>query len=661
MSCDCDRPSKQQLNLSRRTLLQAAGSSAVALASSSEMLAAIAQPGKIVAADQRFPHFPSKPVPYFNVRMQDTLWAPRQKIVREVTIPWATRHWDESGGLNAYKAQPATYKARTQPGDMEAIKFIEAMAAVVGLERDPAIEGLVDAWAKVLIDGQGPDGYLQSAYRATIAKPPTRWQAFTLSHESYLIGHYLESAIGYRESTGSTALYDSALRAIDNMTAALLDSGRPYISGHPEIEHAMMRLYEYTGNTKYLRMSAWFIAQRGNHKGRKTAGKWSQDHAPIQDQRTIEGHAVCAGFLFNGVTEYVGATGHAGYKEAVIAIWKDLVEHKLYLQGAGGNTSSKFEGYLPEPYNIEPTDTYGESCATFANFQWAHSLSRMTGDASYLDVAERMLYNAFYSSLSLQGDRYFYRNVSQIDDPVMRYDWHPVPCCPPNIVKLVAKIGGFLYSTDKQGIFVKHYGASQANIPFGKGVKLIQRGNYPWSEEISIQVEPKAPIDFTLRLRVPAWTQSHSVAVNGKAVQGEIDKGWLAIRRQWKAGDVVELSLPMTIQRVRLPPQFKQYEKLAALQRGPIVYCIEEQDSPAPVAWLYYPQSAKFTAEFRPNLLGGVTVLKGSLPQYTDMYAPAETPVPVMFVPYGLWNNRKPGVMRIWLPSEKPEWEGLFT
>ena len=650
----------QSLDISRRTLLQAAGASIAALALPRDLLAAFAQPGTIVEADKRFPYFQSTPVPYFNVKMQDAFWAPRQKTVRDITVPWATRHWDEAGGLEAYKAQPATYKARTQPGDMEAVKFIEAMAAVVGLERDPAIEGLVDAWARVLIDGQGPDGYLQSGFGLTISHPPKPWQAFPWSHESYIIGHYLESAIAYRESTGSTALYDSAVRAIDNMAATLLDSNHPYISGHPEIEHALMRLYDVTGNTKYLRLSAWLIAQRGNHKGRTDAGKANQDHLPVKEQRTIEGHAVCAAFLFNGVTEYVGAIGDPDYREAVLSVWNDLVEHKTYLHGATGNTSSGFEGYLSSPYDISPSDTYGESCAAFGNFQWAHSLFRLTGDASYIDAAERMLYNVFYASLSLEGNRYFYRNVSEMDDPVLRYDWHPVPCCPPNIVKLFCKVGGFFYSTDNDGIFVKHYGASEANIPFHNGVKLIQRGLYPWNGDITLHVEPKAPAEFTLRLRIPVWAKSHSVFVNGKAISGGVQKGWVAIRRRWEAGDIVELNLPMIVERITLPPQFKQYQNLAALQRGPIVYCLEEQDSSAPLAWLYFPEDAKLTAEHRSDLLGGVTVLNGTLPQFTVMYA-AEAPVPVMFVPYGVWNNRMPGAMRIWLPVKKGSVQEIFT
>ena len=642
----------QALDVSRRRFLKAATAAGLAMNVKLGELFAAGKGDEAIATADRFPHFRSEPVSYFHVRMKDRFWAPRQETVRDVTLPWATSHWDAAGGLDAYRADPSVYRARLKPGDMEAIKFIEAMAAVVGLQRDAAVEGLIETWARFLIDLQGADGYLQAGFGVTLSHPPERWAAFSISHETYLIGHYLEAAIACRESTGGTALYDSAIRAIDNMADALLDSGRPYISGVPEIEQALMRLFGATGRPEYLRLCGWFIAQRGNHVSRASGGKPIQDHLPVQNQRTIEGHAVCAAYLFNGVTEYVGATGDEAYREAVLSIWDDLAEHKMYLHGASGNVSSNFEGYLPEPYNISPYDTYGESCAIFGNFQWAHSLFRLTGEARYLDFAERMLYNAFYASLSLQGDSYFYRNVSQTFDPKLRYDWHPVPCCPPNIVKLLCKIGGFFYSMDRDGIFVKHYGASEADIPFGKGVKLIQQGDYPWDGDISLQVEPSRPARFALRLRIPAWTKAHSVTVNGQVVQGDVRNGWLTIYRYWRTGDRIELSLPMRIERVTMPPRFKGYENLAALRRGPIVYCVEQKDSPAPIGQLYFPPDAKFTAEHRPDLLGGVTVLKGKLPQATTMYV-SESPVPVMFIPYGVWNNRKPGAMSIWL-STKP-------
>jgi uncharacterized protein len=262
-----------------------------------------------------------------------------------------------------------------------------------------------------------------------------------------------------------------------------------------------------------------------------------------------------------------------------------------------------------------------------------------------------MLYNAFYASLSLRGDRYFYRNVAQKDEPVERYEWNRIPCCPPNIVKLFAKVGGFFYSTDSKGIFVKHYGGNQADVPFADGVKLTQATHFPWEGKISLEVNTAAATNFRIRLRIPEWAKSYAAQVNGGPVTNQPDLGWLTIERVWKSGDRIDIEFPMSIERVTMPPRFKDYENLVALQRGPIVYCIEQQDSPVPLASLCLPEDALLEPQYEPELLGGVTVIKGTLPKTLEDVS--ITQYPVTFIPYGVWNNRGPDLMRIWLQSEQ--------
>lgn len=619
-----------------------------------------------VEAEQRFPYFQSTPVSYRNVKMQDTFWAPRQRVTREVTIPWITKARDSAGGLEAFKLHSGGYVAGGKVVNMEAIKLIEAMATVVGLQPDSDIEGLISAWVKPVFLAQGADGYLQENFPPGLDHPALRWQAVWWSHEAYTTGHYIESAIAYREATGNEVMYESAVRAADNMVTELLGSDRAYTSGHPEIEQALMRLYGQTGQTKYLQLCGWFLNQRGHHKGRQSFGRMRQDDIPVNEQRTIEGHAVMAGFLYNGVTHYVGATGDTAYREAVLSVWDDFANRKMYLHGAGGNLSSRVEGYRKNPYCILPDDTYGESCSVFANFQWAHSLSRLTGDAQYINVAERMLYNAFYASLSLKGDACFYRNVSQVDEPTPRSPELAGSCCPPNIVKLFNKVGEFFYSTDAGGIYVNHYGAASADIPWNDGVQLTQRTEYPWDGKITLLVEPKSPRVFALRLRAPDWAKSYTLSVNGKPLKATPKSGWLVVQRLWKTGDEVNLNLRMDIERVTMPPQFKEYENRAALRRGPIVYCLEQQDvemdptveSNAAIgpfrglATLYIPDDAKFEAQHRAELLGGVTVLQGEICQL-NLENDSERRLRVTFIPYGVWNNRTPGAMRIWLGARK--------
>jgi hypothetical protein len=432
------------------------------------------------------------------------------------------------------------------------------------------------------------------------------------SHEDYVLGHYLEAGIGYLESTGNRTLYDSALQAVDNMTSVFLGNSRAYAPGHEEIEQALTRLYGMTGDPKYLNLCGWLIAQRGCHEGRPNYGLYSQDQIPVKDQRTIEGHAVRAAFLFNGVTEYVGATGNPDYRQAVLAVWNDFEKRKMYVHGAGGTFSGNNEGYTTKPYYIPPNECYGETCSVFGNFQWAHNLFRLTGEARYLDTAERMLYNAFYASLALSGDRFFYENPAEVRHPTPRGEWHGCPCCPPNIVKLLAKVGFFFYSTDKDGIYVKQYGASSADIPFAKGVKLTQRTGYPWNGEITIQVDPAEVCRFALRLRLPAWAKSHSLVVNGKSLSCSPERGWLTVTRDWKAGDVVKFSLPMEIERVSMSEAFNEYKGLVACSAARSFTALKGRMSPRRCARSTFPLMPASRPSIARNFWAGSLYCRGT-------------------------------------------------
>jgi uncharacterized protein len=633
--------------------------------------------------DRLFPHFRAQPISYLHVRMEDGFWVPRQKATRETTVPWVTHAHDRSGGVEAFRRLRGDYVAKTTLGEVEHVKFIEAMASVLGVQYDDDIAGLVDAWSSQLVRAQSDDGYLGERFPPSFVRLARRWEPIWWSHEDYFVGHYIEAAIGYQEATGSQVLLDSARRAADNMAEELLGGDRPYAPGHAEIEQALMRLYGVTGEETYLRLCGWLIDQRGRHEGRPSFGRYGQDHLPVREQRTIEGHAVRAAFLFNGVTEYVGATGDRGLREAVLAVWDDMVDHKMWLHGASGNLSATNEGYRSDPCHIRPDDCYGESCAAYANFRWAHSLFALTAEARYLNVAERILYNAFAASLSLDGDRTFYTNVAQTglpataqgallvrsDEPrqTMRSPELAASCCPPNIVKLINTIGGFFYSIDEAGIYVKHYGANEADLPWGAGLKLTQRTNYPWDETISLLVEAARPETFALRLRVPEWAKDHRLSIDGRPLNLAPHDGWLTVAREWQSNEVV-LTLVMETERITMPPHFSGYENRAALQRGPIVYCLEEQDlehsgseteSGPLLASLYIPPDYKFDATYECEFLGGVTVLRGPLVKVG--FSDTGKPVRAMFIPYGVWGNRKPSEMRIWLGAhDAPPLDFLF-
>jgi DUF1680 family protein len=645
-------------------------------------------------AAELFPHFRAYPVSYLQVRLEDSFWTPRQATVRETTVPWVTAAHDAAGGLVGFRSDLGQYVAETTPGDVEHIKFIEAMATVLGVKSEPDVEGLIDSWAKPLMEGQGSDGYLAEGFPVGLTRPPHRWEVAkgVASLEDYAIGHYIEAAIAYREATGKDELYGSALRAAQNLVSSLLNGSCSYVSAHPEIEKALLRLYGTTGDYAYVELCGWFLDQRGHHEERSSYGRRCQDRIPLIEHRAIEGHAVCAAYLYDAVTQYIGATDDSRYRTAVLAVWDDLSQHKTYLHGASGNGSARNEGYLPEPKMILPDDCYGESCAAIGNFQWSHSLFLLTGEARFLDYAEKILYNAFPASLSLEGDRSFYTNVAQTGAPAnadgavtltagrrtspVRHADLATSCCPPNVVKLMNTVGGYLYATDDSGIYVNYYATSSASIELNEQIEIRQRTNFPWDGQVELIVTPTAASSpMTLRLRIPSWAGEPSVVVNGDPFPAAVTDGWLAIPKQWRRGDTVQLSLPMEAVRVTLPRDFKGYENRAALVRGPIVYCLEAidlqnegvgrifeevklaRDPGAPpsaaesvFSSIYIPEDVAWSAEHRPEFLGGVTVLNGSLRQLDSVGN--EASVDATFIPYCVWGNREPTEMRIWLGAK---------
>lgn len=337
-----------------------------------------------------------------------------------------------------------------------------------------------------------------------------------------------------------------------------------------------------------------------------------------------------------------------------------MVDHKSFLHGATGSLAANNEGYLTQPDVLPRDDCYGESCSVYANFEWAHEMFRLSGESSYLDHAERMLFNAFSASLSLEGDTYYYENPAEQVRPTIRSDWHPVPCCPPNILKLVARVGGYFYAVTGDDVWIKHYGASTATLP--NGTTMTQHGSYPWEGHITLLIDSPAVSRFRVQLRVPAWAAECSVRVNGASVTASPHNGWITLEREWNAGDRIDLELPMEIRTVTMPDDVDGYQGMVAIERGPIVYCLEDQDLHPTLELAILPENATFAAEHRPDFLGGVTVIhttmrrRDGLMYRTDPTKsdPAVTTGgPAMLVPYAVWANRKPGAMRIWHPTRE--------
>ena len=387
--------------------------------------------------------------------------------------------------------------------------------------------------------------------------------------------------------------------------------------------------------------------------------EYNQSHKPVREQDKVVGHAVRAMYLFSGMADIATEYGDDTLRVALDRLWNDLTTKNLYITGGIG-PSAHNEGFTSD-YDLPNETAYAETCASVGLVFWAHRMTLLEGDGRYADVMEQALYNNSLSGLSLDGERFFYDNPLFSRGNHHRWIWHRCPCCPPNIARLVASLGSYVYSTAPGELAVHLYVQSNAQLTVdGTKVKIVQTTNYPWEGAVAFTVEPETPAEFTLRLRIPGWCRSAELAVNGQAldVKAVADRGYPAIRRRWQRGDRVTLALAMPVERIYAHPDVHADQGRVALKRGPIVYCVEAIDTPMPPRLLSLPRDAAITSSFEPDLLGGVATLNGTAlatrsaddSLYRTAPWPAER-VPFKAVPYPVWDHRDPGEMVVWLPE----------
>ncbi len=513
-------------------------------------------------------------------------------------------------------------------------------------------------------------------------------------HELYCAGHLIEAGVAYAEATGKTTLLGVARRLADDV-ARVFGPGRRYeVPGHQEIELALVRLFQVTGERRYLDLAKFFLDERGYAHGatrrvptpeelaredtvdpRDPRSVWStrryrQDHLPVVRQEEAVGHAVRAGYMYAAMTDIAGAAGDPDYRAAVRRMWEDVAGRKLYLTGGVGTAERGDEGFGTR-YVLPNEHAYAETCATVANILWNHRLNLLEGDAKYADVLELALYNAFLSGVSLSGDRFSYENPLASRTGAQREAWSDPACCPTNVVRVMPQIGGLVYARDESGFYVNLFVASTATLPWKGGrVRLTQLTTYPWSGRITLLVESDGATDFALNIRIPTWTADAPVrtdlyrfaplpvdarpvvrlAINGVPILPlEVKNGYARIRRAWRTGDRLEVDLPMPIRRVHAHPSVTADHGMVALMRGPIVYCLEGADNPFDLTGFSLPTGTVVSSLDRGDLLGGVTVLGG------EGRTAQGTRVAFQAVPYYAWANRRPGAMAVWVRDTGPE------
>jgi DUF1680 family protein len=596
-------------------------------------------------------------VPFQDVHITDGFWASRIETNRTVTIEANLHQCAISGRIKNFavagKLEPGKHQGELY-NDSDLYKVLEGIAYTLSSRRDPDLEQRTDAIIDQIAAAQQPDGYLNTYW--TLVKPQERWRNIQYGHELYCAGHLIEAAVAYHQATGKRKLLDVAIKFADHIDQVFGPDKRWEACGHEEIELALVKLYRATGNERYLKLAQFFLDARGRADKRRLFGDYAQDNKPVREQTEVEGHAVRAMYLYSGMADVAAITGDQGLLTAIEKIWHDVAERKMYITGGIGPSASN-EGFTV-PYDLPNDSAYAETCAAIGMALWNHRMFLMTSDGKYADVLEREVYNGLLSGVSLGGDRFFYVNPLGSKGKHHRVPWFDCSCCPTNVVRYIPGMGERIYAHRGDGLWTVLYMGSSATLALDGGkVKLTQETEYPWKETVAIRVDPEKPLAFDLHLRIPGWCRaSPSVRVNGEKQKGTIDKGYLRIGRTWQAGDVVRLELPMPVERVHADPRVKADVGRVALQRGPVVYCLEGVDNGGHVRNLCLPPKEELSATFERDFLRGVVVVHGAALSVTRDKDDKLATQPVRFqaVPYSTWDNRQPGAMVVWLP-ETPE------
>ena len=621
------------------------------------------------SAAKQSPTAPIQEVSFTQVHLNDGFWSPRIEINRTVSIPSAFHECEVNGRFDNFAIAAGLIKGEHRGDfsfdDTDPYKVIEGASYSLAVHYDAKLDHYLDSVINIIAQAQEPDGYLTTCVTNKCTRlsgwwGTRKWEKIN-SHELYNSGHLIESAVAHYRATGKKTFLNVAIKNADLVCKTFGPNEgqihRP--GGHPIIEMALCKLYKVTGNKKYLEGAKYFVDETGRCTDGHRPSEYSQDHMPILQQEEIVGHAVRAGYLYSGVADVAALTGDKAYQEALERIWENMSSKKLFITGGIGSRPQG-EGFGPN-YELNNHTAYCETCAAIANVYWNYRMFLATGESKYIDVCERALYNNVLSGVSLSGDKFFYDNPLESDGEHERQKWFGCACCPGNITRFVASVPGYIYARQGKDIFVNLYAQGKAKIG---NVELEQTTDYPWDGRIRIKVT-KGSGKFAIKLRVPSWlktsptnndlyqyqdkAKTYSVSVNGKALYPE-NRDYIEISRSWKKGDTIELDFPMDVRRIVANDNAEDDRGKVALERGPIVFCLEGADqADHKVFNKYILDSAPVSAHFEQNLLNGVMVLEGSAKELQQDGEVKD--VKLRAIPYSTWNNRGGEQMEVWIAN----------
>lgn len=653
------------------------------------LITTILIPGKAISKEGDYVY---KEVPFTNVHFSDNFWAPRIETIRNVTIPFAFHKCEETHRIDNFAVAAKLMKGKFNSpypfDDSDVYKILEGASYLLAVQKDKKLDAYADSLIYLIGAAQEPDGYLYTT--RTIGGSSIhpwankkRWEnERDNSHELYNVGHMYEAAVAHFQATGKRNFLDIAIKSA-NLLCETFGADKNKITvapGHQEVEIGLVRLYRATGDKRYLDLSKFFLDARGKYKYDKNSddryrnGSYWQDHKPVVEQDEAVGHAVRAVYMYAAMTDVAALMKDDSYRNAVDKLWENVIDKKFYITGGIGAT--RHGEAFGKNYELPNSTAYCETCASIANCMWNLRMFMLYGDAKYIDVLERSLYNAVLSGINLEGNKFFYPNVLACDkNGSERSEWFECSCCPSNLSRFIPSIPGYVYATSTKGIYVNLYGSSSAEVKLenGKHVKIAQQTDYPWEGKVKLVLNSDQQQTFDLMLRIPGWVTGHpvpsdlyeytsskelsmSIAINGVKRNFKVDKGYAVLSGNWKKGDIIELDLPMDARTVKANKNVEADVDRISVEYGPIIYCAEFADNDGEVLNYVLKPETKFTVTKAPAMFDGINLLKGKTDRIIakDNYKIIEADRDdITLIPYYARSHRGVGEMAVWFPSNE--------
>lgn len=648
----------------------------------------------------------STSIPLKNVAIQDDFWSPYLSLVRDVVVPyqWEALNDRIEGSEPSHAIQNFKIAAGLEKGnfygmvfqDSDVAKWLEAVGYLLEHSPDPALEKIADEVIDIIAKAQHADGYLNTYF--TLKEPEGRWTNLAECHELYCAGHLIEAAVAYYQATSKSKILGVACRLADCIDKAFgAEDGKiKGYDGHQEIELALVKLYQATDNDRYLQLAKFFLDERGqsphfydleyaNRNGHThfpslsmaKDKSYSQSHLPIRMQQTAEGHAVRVVYMCTGMADVAAETGDKTLLAACHALWRNIVSKRMYITGAIG--SMAYGESFSLDYDLPSDTAYAETCASIGLIFFARRMLQIEAKSEYADVLERALYNTVIGGMSRDGKHFFYvnplevwpeasgknRNLDHVKH--QRQRWFGCACCPPNIARLLASLGSYIYSYKEETLYAHLYIGSQITLEMAsQKVQIIQHSELPWEGSVRFEFTMEQAARFTFALRLPSWCETAEILINGTPYlinRTSIIDGYMHIDRQWEPEDILHLMLPMKINYMKGNPLIRETVGKVALQRGPLVYCLEEADNGKHLHQLIIAKDGVDCSSFNPDLLDGLQTIEvpafriqgGNWGEQLYLASAGDQldQTTAQFIPYFAWANRGDGEMRVWVNEQR--------